>query len=338
MKFVRNIFSLVIAIVVLISAFNSEAATAQQAVFFIGAKRYVVNGQSIEMDSAPFIQEGRTFVPLRFLAYALGVPPENIHWSDESRTATLSKDGVIVTTAIGKKALYINGRQVKTDVAPVIIPPGRICLPARYIAEAFGHKVHWNASARTVTITISTRRAKVVIDPGHGGHDPGAVANSLRESDITLDLALKVAQELEQLGFDVRLTREDDRYISLEGRAALANQWDADLFVSLHCNAASNPAARGFESYIYSRAQSSTRELARKIHERLAAFLYQFGVPDRGIKEANFYVLRETKSPATLLECLFITNSEDAKLLQDVNWRSRLASEIAQAVAAALSS
>ncbi|KXG75487.1 N-acetylmuramoyl-L-alanine amidase LytC [Fervidicola ferrireducens] len=351
MTSLRNAFLSVIIITVVLFVFSSEAAAAQQTAFFVGSKWYTVDGQSLKMDAAPFIQEGRTFVPLRYLAYALGLTPGNILWSDRSRTVTLSKEGITVTMCVGKKVLYINGCRVEMNVAPVVIPPGRVCLPARFVAEAFGYHVRWNVTARAVIVVrrdIAARATpgeglslirpffKVVLDPGHGGHDPGAVAGSLREADLILDLALKVARELEQLGVNVRLTRQEDRYISFSERAALANQLDADLFVSLHCNAATNSTARGFETYIHSTADASTRKMARKLHEKLVAFLSQYGVPDRRVKEADFYVLRQTRRPATLLECLFITNTEDAKLLQDTNWRDQFASEISRAIVSAL--
>lgn len=326
--------------------FSPIADAAHRATFFIGSNQYIVDGQPREMDVAAFIQDGRAFVPVRFLAYALGVAPEDIIWSDLTRTVTLSKDGVIVTVAVGGYVLYVNDRRVEMDVAPVIVPPGRVCLPARFVAEAFGYRVSWDAATQAVTVEESAsvsrrggapdRRPRVVVDPGHGGRDPGAVAGPLREADLALDLTLKAARGLERQGVSMRLTRQEDRDVSLPERVALANRTGADLFLSVHCNAASNPEARGFESYVHPAAWPRTREIARTIHERLAAFLNSFGVPDRGLKEADFYVLRETRCPAVLLECLFLTNAEDARLLGDPAWRSRLAAEIAQAVVGAL--
>jgi N-acetylmuramoyl-L-alanine amidase len=177
---------------------------------------------------------------------------------------------------------------------------------------------------------------RAVLDPGHGGPDPGAVCGVLREADLALELALGAARGLARHPVEVRLTREEDRYVPLAARAALANRWGADLLVSLHCNAALNPFARGFESYVHPAAYPATRTLRRAIHENLMLFLAPLGVPDRGMREADFCVLRRTRCPAVLLECLFLTNSEDAALLADPEFRDRLANEIAWAVAAAL--
>jgi len=338
----RFLAPLLLAVLLVISR---VAEAAHRAAFFVGSNWYVVDGQAHEMDVAPFIQGGRAFVPVRFLAYALGVTPEEIRWSDLTRTVTLSEGGVTVSVSVGSYVLCVDDRRVEMDVAPVIVPPGRVCVPARFVAEALGYRVGWDPSMQAVLIeepaSVSRggapgRCARVVLDPGHGGRDPGAVAGPLREADLALDLALGAARELERQGVSVYLTRREDRDVYLPERVALANQAGADLFVSVHCNAASNPEARGFESYVHPAAPARTRELARKIHERLAAFLNSFDVPDRGLKEADLYVLRKTRCPAVLLECLFLTNAEDATLLGDPAWRGRLAVEIARAVADAL--
>ncbi len=158
----------------------------------------------------------------------------------------------------------------------------------------------------------------VFIDPGHGGHDPGASGNGLVEKELTLKLGLLVVDLLvNNFEVNIALTREKDSYVGLDERANLANNAGADLFVSLHNNAF-NGSARGFESFVYVNltADSPTFKIQDIIHEYLAAFYDKFDIPDRGKKQANFAVVRETEMSAILLENLFIDNKQDAEFLK----------------------
>src|SRR5690606_1917179 len=108
--------------------------------------------------------------------------------------------------------------------------------------------------------------SRVVIDPGHGGNDPGALGpTGLREKDVTLAIAHKVAPILARIGIEVALTRDDDRYVTLEERTARANAYGADLFVSIHCNAAENKTRRGIESYVL---DTTTSDMAGRVAAR----------------------------------------------------------------------
>jgi len=169
---------------------------------------------------------------------------------------------------------------------------------------------------------------KIVIDPGHGGKDSGAVGNGLREKDITLDIALKLRDKLAAYA-DVSLTRGGDSFITLADRAAVANSIGADCFVSIHVNAG---GSTGFESYIYTKGLRRSRELQKTVHNEVAAFYMAQGLPDRGMKQANFAVLRETTMPAVLLENLFIDTDSDAVKLKDPAFRDKAAGAIASGV------
>ncbi|MED4124042.1 N-acetylmuramoyl-L-alanine amidase [Halalkalibacterium halodurans] len=154
---------------------------------------------------------------------------------------------------------------------------------------------------------------KIFIDPGHGGRDPGAVANGVQEKDIALSVALAIKKFLEE-NFDnieVKLSREDDRFLSLSERARLANAWGADYFVSIHCNAG---GGTGFETFIHDSRSTKSVAYQNVVHPEI---LTTMGVRDRGKKAANFAVLRLTNMPAILTENLFIDNPSDAKLLKD---------------------
>ena len=154
----------------------------------------------------------------------------------------------------------------------------------------------------------------VVLDPGHGGSDPGACANGLKEKLITLPVCNLIKEELERHGIVVKFTRTTDVYKGLSERAAYANSVGASLFVSNHCNSASATSARGTECYSYPTAGIATTRLSANVSARLASTL---GIPNRGAKQANFAVLRLTNMPAILVENAFISNSSDAALLRD---------------------
>ena len=169
----------------------------------------------------------------------------------------------------------------------------------------------------------------VCIDAGHGGKDPGACAGGVREKDIALDVAKKVRVHLRAAGYSVIFTRENDTFISLGNRAAEANMWGADLFVSVHCNSAPNSSANGMEVYVHtSRGADSTRA-AHAIYDRL---LPASGLKGRGVKSKDLAVLRETAMPAVLVELAFISNDNDrAKLVSD-EWQERAAEAIAAGI------
>jgi len=171
----------------------------------------------------------------------------------------------------------------------------------------------------------------VVLDAGHGGHDPGAVSDNLNEKDLTLYLALKVKEYLDYNdSIQTLLTRSRDSYRSLEERVLLANENHADYFVSFHNNAG---GGTGFESYIYlGLSQKNTGEMQHSIHRYLVRFYEHYGVLDRGEKEGNLYVLRHTNMPAILLENLFVDNPNDYTLLTDTTFLDELAKTISKSI------
>ena len=151
---------------------------------------------------------------------------------------------------------------------------------------------------------------KIFIDPGHGGNDSGAVGvNGLLEKDINLSVAKKVKDLLIKQGLDVKLSRDSDKTFSLNQRTKAANEWGADCYISIHCNAY-NGIASGIETFSYN---NNTNDLTSAVHsEVLATKAY---TNNRGLKTANFYVLRYTNMRSTLIELAFIDNVEDSKIL-----------------------
>ena len=121
-------------------------------VFKIGVPYYVVNGQTpgVKMDVAPFIQNDRTFVPVRFLGNALGVDDSNISWDNDTQTATLRGAKATLSMTIGKPEVVSDGQAKVIDVAPMLVDPGRTMLPARFVAEGLGYEVDWDEATQTV--------------------------------------------------------------------------------------------------------------------------------------------------------------------------------------------
>ncbi|MCL6638099.1 MAG: N-acetylmuramoyl-L-alanine amidase [Firmicutes bacterium] len=173
----------------------------------------------------------------------------------------------------------------------------------------------------------------IVLDPGHGGDDPGAVGSGLLEKDLTLDIARKTREALGEYLAEVRLTREEDADVTLEARAGLANRLGAGYFLSIHINAG---GGTGFESYVYTGAGDTSKLLRRVIHEQVALFYRSAGFVDRGEKSANFAVLRQSSVPAALLENLFIDHPADGAKLASAEFRAGLGRAIAGGLAAAL--
>lgn len=185
---------------------------------------------------------------------------------------------------------------------------------------------------------------KIFIDAGHSKSDSGAVGkHGTKERDITLAVSLKVSNYLHSSGFEVGMSRKDsnDNLPSnvskdLIKRVQMSNDFKADAFVSLHCNAATNPNAKGFEIFT-TPGQNNSDVLATKIHSRVkTAFpnlVYREDISDGDPdKEAQFYVIRYAKSPATLVEMLFISNPDEEKMLNDPTFQDKMAFAIAQGI------
>ena len=213
--------------------------------------------------------------------------------------------------------------------------------------------------------------SRVVIDPGHGGRDPGAVTDNLQESELVLDIAHRVANRLDQYGIETVMTRRADRYLPLEARTKFANRVKADLFLSIHANADSRSETRGIETYVLDfaptaeTAATATREnryangtlddldtiirtisasakatestvLANFVQQRLVKKLQSIDpeIPDLGVKKAPFVVLIGTGVPSVLVETSFISNKRDARLLETDSYRDMIADGLVEAVVA----
>lgn len=216
------------------------------------------------------------------------------------------------------------GTVSQVDSQQVLVP-----LRGPGISAAFTPGVISNRIDGIILPNVADVSPLVVIDPGHGGVDPGAVGiNGLREVDVIFPISLRVAELLQEQGAQVVLTRQDDRTLDLGPRVQIAEGVNADIFVSIHANAISlsRPDVNGVETYYYS---SSDRPVADYIQRSL---LDATGMRDRGVKSARFHVLVNTSMPSALVEVGFVTGAEDAPLLEDPNFRELLAHAISRGI------
>jgi N-acetylmuramoyl-L-alanine amidase CwlD len=175
---------------------------------------------------------------------------------------------------------------------------------------------------------VPRERIVVVIDPGHGGRDPGAVGiGGLREKDVVLSISRQVANLLEREGIQVVMTRADDRALELSTRVQMAQRANANYFVSIHANALSmsRPDVDGVETFYH----RSGRELAQSIQNSI---MQSVNMNNRGVKQANFYVLRNTSMPSVLVEVGFVTGRDDAAKLRDASFQTTMAGAIARGI------
>ena len=174
----------------------------------------------------------------------------------------------------------------------------------------------------------------VVLDPGHGGRDPGAVGNGLRESNINLDISNRLINLIQQNGYiKVYATRTTDVYVDLFERPRWANEI-GDIFISIHQNAATNNRANGTETYYTPRPQDgelgfSSRQMAEIFQRNL---IRDLGLTNRGVKSSRFVVLRNTVIPAALVEIGFVSNPGDASRLSSEDFRQRAAESLYRSI------
>jgi N-acetylmuramoyl-L-alanine amidase len=172
--------------------------------------------------------------------------------------------------------------------------------------------------------------ARLCFDYGHGGKDGGASYKGRKESDDVLSLGKAVAAEIRKYGVIVDETRTSDVYVSLGARSSFENKKEYDYIISFHRNAYKPEKAKGVETYVYTKTGSKAKSLAQKVQSALVGV----GFVNRGVKSANFHVLRETKSPAILIEAGFIDSSADNNIFDSK--RSQIVTAITKAILAQL--
>lgn len=185
---------------------------------------------------------------------------------------------------------------------------------------------------------ITVKPEVIIVDAGHGGKDAGAasVRNKYEEKELTLSTAFLIRQCLQRLGYKTIMTRSQDVYVPLSTRAEMANSYGADLFVSIHYNYSSNNEAKGVEVYYYKEGKNppssrivQSKTLGVNVLRRLIS---QTGAESRGLKQANFAVVRETRMPAILVEAGFLSNPQERARVGDPQYQRLIAWGIAHGV------
>jgi N-acetylmuramoyl-L-alanine amidase len=297
-------------------------------------------------------------------------------WDTVARKAGIQKKDLYVRFAQGSNFALVNDKMEKMQ-GPAILHEGALMVPISFVEDRLlppELKSVQRAMPRpAVAITRQYLLKKVVIDPGHGGKDPGAIGRrGLLEKNVTLEIAKALKGKLQNEGFIVYLTRSDNIFIPLSKRPQIANDRQADIFVSIHANAARIKNANGFEVYYLAEAaDESAKRLAQQENAclkfeqasyrvnssgSLEAILWDLvstenraesiklanyicsqaknglWVRQRGVKSAQFYVLKGARMPAVLIEVGFITNTDEEVKLNSDSYRDDVAQAIAQSL------
>lgn len=281
---------------------------------------------------------GRDFLSVDNIARFYGFPPAGT----EGKYVRLKNDRNEVEFVLDSRETLVNG--VRNWLSfPVFAHDGKIVVSRIDLAKTLEPQLRPNM------IPNLPRVQTVVLDPGHGGFDKGAVSPYGYEKDYALDVARQLRPLLQAKGFRVLMTRESDVFVPLELRAQIANATHDSIFVSLHFNATDHdPAATGFEIYsLTPRGAPSTYEdnltlasiniqngtaedtasieLSSCVYHSLLGHIGEF---DRGIKRARFAVLRLTKIPSVLIEGGFLTDRDESRRIASLEWRRKLADAI----------
>jgi N-acetylmuramoyl-L-alanine amidase len=271
-------------------------------------------------------------------------------------------------------AVLVDAQPVMSDAVPATVPVPAAVAPAA--AASTAPPASMPAPSRNVGGGFSIARqlglsvSRIVIDPGHGGHDPGATGRGVTEASIVLDIALRLEKLLSSVpGLEVILTRRADEFVGLQERTAIANSEGADLFLSIHANANSSAQARGIETYFLNFATTSaaaavaarenassgqpmaslpdlvktialhnkldeSRDFATHVQRAMIDHLKAANrsVKDLGVRQAPFVVLIGASMPSALTEISFVTNSQEARLLRSTAYRQRIAEALFNAI------
>lgn len=292
---------------------------------------------------------------------------KGLEWDFDSftRRISLAKGAHRINLMVGERLVLVDGLPQHLE-HPVDIYKGEIMVPDKLKTEILDVLF----KSRHKTQAALSRIKRVVIDAGHGGHDPGAIGKSgLKEKDVVLDIAKKLEQLFSESGIEVVMTRAHDTFVSLEQRAEIANRSGADLFFSIHANANRVRWLNGFEVYYISpyiddnqRAMQSARSSNLNLdkayfsnasldlkatlwdmlhtYNRAESMSLAYSLCDSmrrtldakilGVKAAGFSVLKGTQMPAVLIEVGFISNNDEEGLLRNTYYRQQLADAIFQ--------
>ena len=288
---------------------------------------------------------GKTYVPINNIA-----PYYSMELSESGKKIRLKNKWHLLEFETDARQCKVNGTLIW------------LCNPVRKIGwqwalEAADFNKTVDPSVRSSAFLAQAGKKTVVLDPGHGGKDKGAVSpRNVYEKLVVLDIAKRVRNRLQARGIRVELTRESDRFVELSGRSKKAAALHADLFVSIHADAASSRSSKGagtftlapagaYSTHSYGSGKpSSTVNAGNKFDLANIILGYRIqqnlikatGQTDRGVKRARFQVLRDAPCPAALVEVAFLSNAAEEAMLIDANGREKIAHGIADGITAYL--
>ncbi|MCX5656849.1 MAG: N-acetylmuramoyl-L-alanine amidase [Candidatus Omnitrophica bacterium] len=292
-------------------------------------------------------------------------------WDSLGKKITLYREGLRVDMAVGSDLVLINSKKANL-YETVKVFNNEVAFPFVLVDKVYAVTLPAVYAPRRTAIGGTYRIKRIVLDPGHGGRDPGAISpEGLREKNIVMEMAKELKGYLERQGIEVILTRSDDRFVSLWRRTHLANMKKADLFISVHVNSSRHEEAKGFELYYLSeKMNDSARALARAENSSLelegeklsntstalAATVWDLvqtenrseaiqlsnyignsvdkieWMRNRGIKGALFYVLKGANMPAILVEAGFVSNISESCKLRNPSYRQELVKAIGEGI------
>jgi len=287
---------------------------------------------------------GIDYVPLAEIGGSLGM---DVQWLKSGERLRLKSEWTTMDFTVHRRDFTLNGTTLNLGW-PIGTKGGQL-----YLSEVDYEKTLQPVLTPQVFDHVP-KLYRIVIDPGHGGKDPGAQNRGLKvaEKTVVLDVAKRLKANLEKLGYKVSLTRDDDRYLELTDRSAVANRARADLFISLHFNATGSSSVSGLETYVFTAENmpSSSRGKLLGSDRRdydgnendtwnmLVGYYVQRELvdqthaDDRGVKRARFTVLRDLQMPGILIEGGFVTSSSEGPKIGSASYRQKLADAIADGV------
>jgi N-acetylmuramoyl-L-alanine amidase len=294
----------------------------------------------LEAQSVEIQLEGRTYIDLATAGGRLGM---SAYWLRGYQTFRLRSQWTTIDVGKGSRVLYLNRMPVYLGF-PTHEAGGRL-----YLAKAdYQHVLQSILTPQAFGGKPQLRR--IVLDPGHGGKDPGAqnAAYRLNEKDLALDVALRLRVLLEAAGFEVIMTRDRDVYIPLERRPQIANRAGADLFISIHFNAVASSTPEGMETFAFTPQFQASSKFAKPnrrdnqsypgntgdpwntllSYHLQRAMVQQTGGVDRGLKRARWSVLRSLECPGALVELGFVSHPGTAQKLRTAVYRQTLAQSL----------
>ncbi len=271
---------------------------------------------------APGMVRSDHLIRIEDLAGQLGLTVDD---RDDNFVVLRDADNTVLIFTHSEGRFFVNGKPIGS-VGMVRKSAGTV-----YVSQSLASQIKPLLGAPVIAprAPIRVARGVIVIDPGHGAHDPGTTSiTGVPEKTINYAVAARVAAILQRRGIDVTMTRSANEYIELESRAEIANRRNADLFVSIHADSAPSPSAQGFTIYIADAASLDSQRAARDIARAMATT----GLESRGVRRANFRVLVTTRGPAVLVEMGYLSNRQDAMRLQNDAFQDRMAAAIATGI------